>query len=1281
MKQKILLFAFTLLSTMLFSQAVPMAFEDWKTTMGTQNFFYKNVTKTDLSGNIYVAGATVNGAGNTDILLAKYSSAGVQLWIQQYAGAGLGNDFATDMFVTSNAIYLTGGVATSTASPTTDVITMKYNLSGVLQWVSTYNGAGNSFDAGRGLAYHTQSNTLYVSGGTYNTSLNSDILAIAYNSSGTQLWANTYNYTSNLDDAGVKIAIGGSTVAVTGAVTNSTNNYKNATITFDKTTGTLTAVNISTAVTTSSVNTVTDLVIDASNNYYVVGSSLVSGQGYNYYVQKLNSSLITAWTYTYNGASNLDDIAKGVQVDASGNVYITGYSTSSTQGRNIVTIKLNSSGTNQWTQTINGSANGDDEANDMVLDVSANVYITGYTKDALNNKDYYTAKYNTSGTKLWEIQTDGNHLNDQSTNIALDSLTNVIVTGQTETTQNSFSFTTAKYLQKNIITPTDFNGESPVANFMFYQNKGQIVDTTHIVVSDVKFYTNNTNPVFYFKNRSQSFVFAKNDTAMVNHKDTLQRIDLNFTNSLESAKTYPLEQQKNGYLNYFVPQAGSGGITGVFGNKRLITTNLYNNIDLMTTSNQNGIKYYFIVKPGGDMRDIKLEFSGATSYSLNGATNYLSINSKIGKVTFDKPVAYQLTSTNSTVAITSFSPTWTVDGASNKYKFNNGTYTSSLTLVIEVDQGNSVISTLTNSLNCEWSTYVGGSNNEAATNVKSDANSNLFVSGFTYSSNFPPAGLYVFQNYNNGSYDGFMDKYDVNGTRVWSTYIGGTEDDNIMGFDIAPNGEIYMVGQTTSTLVTLGKAGATNSLTPIGAEDFFIFQMSTDAQQKKWLTYYGGNAKDDYITCKFDANGNFFMVGRTLSKNLPILGSTPQYTNTNHDVLSTAEGFIVRYNSSSQITWATYLGSSNNGTLTSAHDGLQDLDFDSNNDLYVIGYANGTDFPNTVNGNSTNFSHYNALVSDATISHFSNTGQIKWSTCMGSVTNSTFNAIKIKNNKIYLTGFKTTSGLNFPLKNSGNWYYSTASSGLTDAIFTIFNNKDSLLHSTYIAGDDWQVGEDIDVDALGKVYISGKTESTVFPASVSQAPNTYIQSFNGYNDMFIFALEPGNTNIVWATNIGGTNFDGSVLYPGGSSIDINQLNMLHLAGSTMSNTLFPLYSGTVGVTYFDGGFNSGVDVSITRFNLHPINFVGIKENQKNDLAEFLIYPNPTQSIINVKLNATNEHTFYYIYNTLGQAVKEGVFEKNIEINPIDLSSLSHGLYILEVKQKDKKASVKFVKHD
>ncbi|UPT68623.1 MAG: hypothetical protein M0D57_08390 [Sphingobacteriales bacterium JAD_PAG50586_3] len=214
--------AFTLANTSPYVEYVP--YEIWATTSNSQNFFYKTITKTDISSNTYVAGTTANNSGNYDILLIKYNSSGTILWTQQYDGAAHGNDMVADMTIdASGNVYLTGTVYTSSNSY--DIIGQKYNTSGTHQWTYTYNGGGNLYDAGTAIglggAY------VYITGGAFNSSVNADYATIKLSSStGANQWTNVWNSSYNSHDLPIKVSISNDTVQVVGAVQISTNIYK-----------------------------------------------------------------------------------------------------------------------------------------------------------------------------------------------------------------------------------------------------------------------------------------------------------------------------------------------------------------------------------------------------------------------------------------------------------------------------------------------------------------------------------------------------------------------------------------------------------------------------------------------------------------------------------------------------------------------------------------------------------------------------------------------------------------------------------------------------------------------------------------------------------------------------------------------------------------------------------------------------------------------------------------------------------------------------------------------
>ncbi len=349
---------------------------------------------------------------------------------------------------------------------------------------------------------------------------------------------------------------------------------------------------------------------------------------------------------------------------------------------------------------------------------------------------------------------------------------------------------------------------------------------------------------------------------------------MSFQKANSTAKTYPLEETRD-YLNYFLAQCPDG-ITKAHGNKRMVTTSLYSNIDLMYSSNQNGIKMYFIVKPGGDPADLQLLFSGASSFNLDGNTYALTINSSIGSITYEQPTAYLLDS-NNVIESLGWQCAWQTNGASNKYKFYTEDYDQSKTLVIQVDEGHDVLQ-LTQNENLEWSTNYGEHNdgdNLCLDIVTNPTNGNIYVVGKTSSSDFPYS-IGANQTDNGGNTDGFILSFYQNANRNWATYFGGSEYDAVQS--VAYNNQsIYITG------LTLSQGGTGNNHFPYwpttnpndgtyykntnsGGKDAFIAKLNTSGYLT-WSSFIGGEGDDDGKSIAIDNNSNIYIVGNTTSQN------------------------------------------------------------------------------------------------------------------------------------------------------------------------------------------------------------------------------------------------------------------------------------------------------------------------------------------------------------------------------------------------------------------------------
>lgn len=171
--------------------------------------------------------------------------------------------------------------------------------------------------------------------------------------------------------------------------------------------------------------------IDNSGNVYVTGASCGFGASYDYLTVKYDSSGDTIWTRRYNGPGDSIDFPTGIAADNLGNVYAAGRSFGSGTDYDYLIIKYDSSGDTLWTRRYNGSGNGFDWLSALAVDDLSNVYVTGYNYNIDGNYYYLTIKYDSSGGILWarEHKEAGIH-SDRAYAIAVDMLGNVYITGE-----------------------------------------------------------------------------------------------------------------------------------------------------------------------------------------------------------------------------------------------------------------------------------------------------------------------------------------------------------------------------------------------------------------------------------------------------------------------------------------------------------------------------------------------------------------------------------------------------------------------------------------------------------------------------------------------------------------------------------------------------------------------------------------------------------------------------------------------------------------------------------
>ncbi len=334
----------------------------------------------DAAGNVYVTGSGFNNNGNLDVITIKYSPAGIPLWVNNFDGGVNDNDEGQSIAVdAAGTVYVTGYSRGSGTAQ--DVLTLKYDTQGNLLWSSTYNGAGNGWDQGRSVDFDNSGN-VYVAGFIATPNFTNDMVTVKYNSAGVQQWATVYNGTGNGTDEALELVVS-----------------------------------------------------KASGDVFVAGFTEITNAplNNNTLVVKYNNAGVQQWLQTYNGPSNENDYGKAIALDKFGNIIITGYSFETNNWFDIVTIKYNGNGVQQWATRYNYGPNRYDESQDIVADTLGNVYVTGQSQATGNNStppDYVTIKYNSGGTQQWASRYNGpSNDDDRAVAIAIDDSLNVYATG------------------------------------------------------------------------------------------------------------------------------------------------------------------------------------------------------------------------------------------------------------------------------------------------------------------------------------------------------------------------------------------------------------------------------------------------------------------------------------------------------------------------------------------------------------------------------------------------------------------------------------------------------------------------------------------------------------------------------------------------------------------------------------------------------------------------------------------------------------------------------------
>jgi len=389
----------------------------------------------DRFGNVYVTGSNVGMWAYWGFVTVKYNSDGEEQWVACYKGPGNLEDEPVAIAVDdSGCVYIVG--YTFSSSTDYDYAIVKYDSNGTELWSAIYNGPNNTTDMAIGFAVDDSGN-VYITGVSWdwNISGSHNYLTIKYNKDGVEQWVACYNGPADYEDHATDIVIDDSgDIYVTGYSTGEGTGWDFATIKYN-----------SNGVEQWIVRDIrgggsTLITIDDLENVYVAGA------GNGYVIFKYNSNGIEQWYAKYSAA----DYPRGIAVDSYGNVYLTGEGRNASTGNDYCTVKYNSDGVEQWVARYNGPGGSDDFAFSLDIDGSGNTYVTGMSEGNGTWGDFAKIKYNSNGIEQWIVRYYGpKNLNDAAVAIAVDDSENVYVTGYNymDAYGDRGNYTTIKYIQ------------------------------------------------------------------------------------------------------------------------------------------------------------------------------------------------------------------------------------------------------------------------------------------------------------------------------------------------------------------------------------------------------------------------------------------------------------------------------------------------------------------------------------------------------------------------------------------------------------------------------------------------------------------------------------------------------------------------------------------------------------------------------------------------------------------------------------------------------------------
>ena len=369
---------------------------------------------------------------------------------------------------------------------------------------------------------------------------------------------------------------------------------------------------------------------------------------------------------------------------------------------------------------------------------------------------------------------------------------------------------------------------------------------------------------FLTRGRGMTTFFTDTEAVMVLHKseqrsrDAFRRpgpppkveqavIRIKLEGAAQSRRVAGLEKLP-GVSNYFIGNDPKKWHTDVPHYGRIEYQGVYPGIDLVWYGSQRQLEYDFVVAPGADPNQIQVAYEGVESVGVE-AGGKLVLRTALGEVWQQAPRVYQEIGGRRVEVAARYAL-----AARNRVRFQLAKYDRKRELRIDP-------------LVLVYSTYLGGSSNDEGYGIAVDGMGSAYVTGATLSTNFPTQSPYQ-TAYQGVQFLTFVTKLTPAGNAlVYSTYVGGSNNDFGSGIAVDGAGSAYVTGYTGSNdFPTQSPYQAEHQG---GDYDAFVTKLTPAGNALAYSTYLGGNGRDEGHGIAVDTAGSAYVTGETQSTNFP----------------------------------------------------------------------------------------------------------------------------------------------------------------------------------------------------------------------------------------------------------------------------------------------------------------------------------------------------------------------------------------------------------------------------